>query len=196
MKVEAPAIFPLLRSDAQGQILATLELSHRGETAADLARQVEASLPTVTRELARLHDAGIIEATPVGRRAVYRLNVRHPLAEAVREIAMFAHGPQPVVARELSSVPGIVQAVLFGSWAARRRGEPGPPPGDIDLLVVGRPDRDELYDALRRAEGRLRREVNATTITPERWATVDDPFVATVRARPWVDLDVDTGVSA
>ena len=132
----------------------------------------------------------------MGRRAVYSLNVRHPLAEVVREIAMFTHGPQPVVARELSSVPGIVQAVLFGSWAARRRGEPGPPPGDIDVLVIGRHDRDELYDALRRAEGRLRREVNATTITPERWATVDDPFVATVRARTWVDLDVDTGGNA
>ncbi|MFL0712894.1 MAG: winged helix-turn-helix domain-containing protein [Microcella pacifica] len=66
-----------------------------------MARHVDASLPTVTRELARLHDAEIIEATPVGRRAVYSLNVRHPLAEVVREIAMFTHGPQPVVAREL-----------------------------------------------------------------------------------------------
>ena len=54
MKVKAPALFPLLRSETQGEVLAALELSERGETAADLARHVDASLPTVTRELARL----------------------------------------------------------------------------------------------------------------------------------------------
>lgn len=190
MKVQPSALFPLLRSDTQGQILATLELSERGETASDLARHVDASLPTVTRELTRLADAAIVESTTVGRRAVYRLNPRHPLADAVRDIAMFTYGPHPVIARELQSVSGITAAVLFGSWAARRRGEPGPPPGDVDVLVIGSPDLDALYDALTRAESRLRREVNATTITPARWEAVDDPFISTVRARPWVDLEI------
>ena len=60
------------------------------------------------------------------------------------------------------------------------------------MLAVGEPDLDELYDAMRRVEQSLRREVNVTTMTSERWDAVDDPFVETVRARPWVDLAVDT----
>lgn len=193
MKVKASALFPLLRSDTQGQLLAALELSTRGETATELARLVGTSLPTVTRELARLSGAGLLSTEWVGRRAVYRPNPEHPLSDAVREIALFTYGPQPVIARELAGMSGVRMAAIFGSWAARRDGEPGLPPGDIDVLVVGNPDLDEVYDAIRRAEGVLRREVNVTTVTPERWAAVDDPFVSTVRARPWVDLQIGTG---
>ncbi|RZS57722.1 MarR family protein [Microcella putealis] len=192
MKVKSSALFPLLRSDTQGQILAALVLSERGETASELARQVGTSLPTVTRELGRLVDAGLLVSELVGRRAVYRPNGAHPLAEATAEIALFTYGPEPVIARELATVPGIAQAMIFGSWAARRRGKPGPPPRDIDVLVVGGADLDDLYDAAERAEGVLKREVNITSLTPEQWANVDDGFVATVRERPWVDLQVDT----
>lgn len=192
MKVKPSALFPLLRSDTQGQLLAALELSDRGETATDLARLVGTSLPTATRELGRLADAELIAVESVGRRAVYRPNRHHPLSDAVRQIALFTYGPHPVVARELATVPGIAEAAIFGSWAARRAGEAGPPPGDIDVLVVGNPDRDALYDALSRAEAALRREVNATVLAPDAWAAVDDPFVSTLRARPSVDLAVDT----
>jgi predicted nucleotidyltransferase len=30
-----------------------------------------------------------------------------------------------------------MELAVFGSWAARYRGERGPVPGDVDLLVVG-----------------------------------------------------------
>lgn len=192
MKVTPSALFPLLRSDTQGQLLAALELSDRGDTATELARQVGTSLPTAMRELGRLAEAELLTVESVGRRAVYRPNRQHPLSDSVRQIILFAYGPQPVVARELATVPGITEAAIFGSWAARRAGEPGPPPGDIDVLVVGEPDRDALYDALRRAESVLRHEVNATVITSDEWVAVDDPFVSTLRARPSVDLAVDT----
>jgi predicted nucleotidyltransferase len=36
---------------------------------------------------------------------------------------------------------GIEAAAIFGSWAARAAGEAGPSPVDVDLLVIGRPDR-------------------------------------------------------
>lgn len=190
MKVPAPALFPLLRSETQGRLLAALVLAERAETASELARHTVASLPTVMRELDRLAVAELIVSSPVGRRAVFRLNAAHPLSDAVRDIAMFAYGPASVIASELADVGGVNRAILFGSWAARRTGEPGGPPGDIDLLVIGAPDREALYDALRRAETRLRREVNATILTVERWDAVDDPFVSNVRERPWVELAI------
>jgi hypothetical protein len=47
--------------------------------------------------------------------------------------------------------------------AARHSGEPGlRPVGDIDVLVLGEPDRDRLYEAISAAERRLGRQVQAT----------------------------------
>ncbi|HEX3965845.1 MAG TPA: nucleotidyltransferase domain-containing protein [Trebonia sp.] len=54
-------------------------------------------------------------------------------------------------------------AYIYGSWAARHAGQPGQRPvGDIDLLVLGTPDRDQLHDALSTAEQRLGRPVEST----------------------------------
>lgn len=58
------------------------------------------------------------------------------------------------------SVAGAAQVVIFGSGAARYAGEAGPPPHDIDVLVVGKVDRADLYDAADRAQARLGIEVN------------------------------------
>jgi hypothetical protein len=45
-----------------------------------------------------------------------------------------------VVIAEEFAIPGVKQVVIFGSWAARYAGRAGPPPHDIDVLVVGKVD--------------------------------------------------------
>jgi predicted nucleotidyltransferase len=60
-------------------------------------------------------------------------------------------------------VSGITAAYIYGSWAARHEGQAGQRPvRDIDVLVLGEPDRDQLYAALSAAEVRLARPVQAT----------------------------------
>jgi hypothetical protein len=61
-------------------------------------------------------------------------------------------------------------------------------PGDVDVLVIGSPDRDDVYEASERAGGRLGRDVNATVVTPERWAGAAEPFLQQVQRRPIVRL--------
>ena len=36
---------------------------------------------------------------------------------------------------------------IYGSFAARLTGAPGPPPQDVDVMVVGAPDVDAVHDA-------------------------------------------------
>ena len=63
----------------------------------------------------------------------------------------------------MRDVSGITTAYIYGSWAARHEGQPGQRPiGDIDVLILGEPDRDQLYAALSIAEQRLARPVQAT----------------------------------
>ncbi len=65
----------------------------------------------------------------------------------------------------LSEIDGVEEAFVFGSWAARDAGEPGPAPRDIDVLVLG----DAALRAVRRAcrgvEEDLRVEVNRWSST-------------------------------
>lgn len=84
------------------------------------------------------------------------------------------------------------QAFIYGSWAARYTGEQGAPPNDVDVLVVGTADPDDLDDVAQAAERRLGREINIRRIKPETWAqpAPTDAFLASVRSRPLVELDL------
>ena len=75
---------------------------------------------------------------------------------------------------------GIESAFIYGSWARRYQGETGAPPGDIDLLVVGSVQVDDVYDVMEMASARLSREVNPTVLTTEyRDLVVGDQEIAT-----------------
>lgn len=93
-----------------------------------------------------------------------------------------------MLAEQLADCEGIAFADIFGSWAARYHGEPGPEPADIDLLVVGNPDRDDLHDATQEASRRLNRPVNPVVITQRRWDTSEEGFIVELHTRPRVPV--------
>ena len=116
-----------------------------------------------------------------------------PLTAPLTELLLRSFGPRQVLAEELEGVEGIDRAYLFGSWAARYAGEAGRPPADLDVLVIGAPDRDELDDAAQRAASRLAREVNVTIRSPAWWRDGTDGFHADVTRRPLVPLFSEDG---
>lgn len=95
-------------------------------------------------------------------------------------------GPAAALREALAKVDGVDDAFIFGSWAARYEGATGPPPNDIDLLVVGNPDLDKLYAALRAVERDLRLDVNPVVRSPDEWRAGDAGFLDQVRRGPLV----------
>lgn len=83
-------------------------------------------------------------------------------------------------------MPGIEEAYVFGSWARRYLGEPGPAPREIDVLVIGDADQDRVYAACQAAEGRLGAEVDATILSRAEWEDAEVGFVPAIRAEPRV----------
>ncbi|HET9898909.1 MAG TPA: hypothetical protein VFQ44_28630 [Streptosporangiaceae bacterium] len=71
------------------------------------------------------------------------------------DLLAVTYGPLPVLADLLAAQSGVDAAFIYGSWAARYRGEPGPLPADVDVLVAGTADRDDLDDIARAAQDRL-----------------------------------------
>ena len=189
MKVRAPSLAPLLRSNAQGDILALLLLNPDGEfSLSDIAREVGALPATVHREVERLVVSGTLTDRTIGRSRMIRANTGHELYRPLAEIIMATYGPRAVLPGLFEGVDGVESAFLFGSWAARYHGESGPPPRDIDVAVVGNPTRAALADVARQAEQMMRREVNIARIAPVDWADSSTPFVATLKSRPRVAL--------
>lgn len=149
----------------------------------ELAHRLGVSQSTVSREVDRLTEAGLVRDGRRGNLRLLRANVDNPLARPLGELLALTYGPAAVLGELLGTVRGVDEAYVYGSWAARYAGEPGPPPRDIDVLVVGTADEDDLADAARVAEGRLGREVNIHRVSAQAWRAGDDPFLASVRSR-------------
>ena len=186
MRPAAPALFPLLRSELQGRLLVRSLLGGTEESVADLAAAVGADPGNTAREVARLEQADIVATRRVGRTKLVRANTRAPFYSPLLDLITVVLGPAKVLAEELSKLDGIVSAEIFGSWAARHHGEHGRPPADVDLLIVGSPDRDDLHDATQAAAQRLNRPVNPVVISPRRWKASNDGFIRELHSRPRV----------
>jgi hypothetical protein len=183
MNQAPPPIFPLLRSELQARILARTFLGGGEESVADLAQAIDADAGNTAREVTRLERGGVLTSRKVGRTKLVRANAQAPFYQQLHDLIVIVLGPAHVLAERLAPLPGINSVDIFGSWAARYLGGPGPAPADIDVLVVGSPDRDELYDATKEAERVLNREVNAVVISPRRWNAADDGFIVELRSR-------------
>ncbi|WP_200823868.1 MarR family transcriptional regulator [Nonomuraea solani] len=184
-----------MRSPFQGELLAWLFLHPEEEYAqVDLARRFEVSPASVTREVDRLSAAGLLATRRAGNMRMIRADTDVPVARPLTELLALTYGPIAVLGERLAEVPGVEEAFIYGSWAARYSGEPGRVPNDVDVLVVGSADEDDLYDAARAAEGVLGREVNIRRLSREAWASPEgDPFLETVKTRPLVRLQMGEG---
>lgn len=166
MRTAPPLLAPLFRSDGQARLLAELFLSGSDElNLNELAERAGLAYGTVHREVGRLLEAGLLSERRVGQARLVRPNPESPLTQPVRDLLLVSAGPVPLLAGELREIAGVQAAFLYGSFAARMRGEPGDAPNDIDVMVVGTPDPMAVYDACRRVGDQVGREVNATIMT-------------------------------
>lgn len=194
--VPPSSLAPILRSDTQGRILARLLTDpDKSYTLSELVDRVHSSMPTVQREVRRAEDAGIVVTERVGPARLVRAKRDHPLFHALRQNLLATYGPPIVAAREFGEIDGTDPVLIFGSWTARYLGEPGRAPNDIDVLVVGSPDRDEVDDAAERAERAIGLPVQATGRSRDEWSTAEDSFIREVRSRPFVVVTADPAVA-
>lgn len=180
MRSEPPLLAPIFRSEGQARLLSTVLLTGDELSVTDLARRAGLAYPTAHREVARLLDAGILVERQVGRARLIRGNGESPLVDPLREILRVATGPVVMLTEELARIEGIESVFLYGSFAARMLGNAGPAPHDIDVMVLGEPDVDAVYEACARIEGAVHRPVNATMLTREEFAA-SSAFLDNVR---------------
>lgn len=194
MRTPSPQLLPLFRSEGQGRLLARVYLDRdRPAPLAQLARELGLDDGGVTREADRLERAGLVRSERVGRSRILHPNERSPYYPDLYGLLLKAFGPGALVGPAFRDVAGIDEAFLFGSWAARYAGEPGHDPADIDVLLVGAPDRPSVYRIAGELESMLGREVNPVIVSRDRWDEASEGFIREVKDAPLLKLDLGDG---
>ena len=176
-----PTILPLFRSEVQFRVLGELFTNPGLELAiGELADRIGHARPTVSHEVARLVEAGLLSSRREGNRTLVAAALETTFSDDLRSLLTKAYGPIHAIRERFSDLP-VTYVAVFGSWAARWRGTPGLPPNDIDLLVVGDATYDQVWEAAADLSAQLGIEVNPVLRSPDRWGTDDSPFADEVR---------------
>jgi DNA-binding transcriptional ArsR family regulator len=170
-----PTLLPLLRSSLLGELLAWIYLHpEMNYSVLELAQRFKVSRRVAGREIDRLVEAGLVRPERRANLYLVRAELAGPAARPLTELLELTYGPAAVLAELLPPIPGVAEAYLYGSWAARCAGRPGPPPRDVDVLVLGDARAEDLGGAAAAAERRLGREVNIYQMSLRDWRAADD----------------------
>lgn len=162
----------------------------------ELAERIDAPVSTTSNELERLVAAGIVRVRQVGRTRLVSANTDTRLNRPLTDLIAVTYGPLAIVAEEFAEIPHADLVLIYGSWAARYEGQHGPPPNDVDVMVVGEAPRSDVYDAAERAQRRLGLPVNPTMSSRQRWTDARDALIQQIQASAYtVVLDRQPGGS-
>ncbi len=187
MRTRAPILAPVFRSEGQARLLAELLLGGEELSISEVAERAGVAYATVHGEVEHLLAAGILRERKAGRTRMISGNPKSPLVAPLREILLVSTGPVVLLSEELSTIEGVNRAFLYGSFAARSQGIDGGAPSDIDVMVIGDPDVDVIYDACSRVEEQVGRPVNPTILSEEEFAA-DSGFLRSIRSHPIVPI--------
>lgn len=155
----------------------------------EIARKTAMGKGALTRELAKLTEAGILTVTKLGNQNHYQANSSCPIYGELKQIVIKTFGIKGVLQQGISGLlENVEQAFIYGSVA---KGEEHAE-SDIDLMLVGNGlSYSEVMEGLEPLEEQLNRQINPTIYTPEEFSQrlgEGQNFVSKVMSQSRVDL--------
>lgn len=121
----------------------------------------------------------MIDRTAEGMQVYYEAKTYGTLYEALDYLMRRTAGVREALRRELEDLAGIESVLVFGSYVTRMTG----PDSDVDVLIVGSPDRDELTDRLEAVQKEVGRPINEVVMSPAELAerrSRGDAFIGSI----------------
>lgn len=153
----------------------------------EIAVRLEVDPANLSRQMNRFLKSGLFIAEPRGRLKIYSLNTTYPLYKELSSIVFKTVGVEGALREAMNNLKGIETSCLFGSFASRRADEVS----DIDLLIIGSPDLEELGERIFDLEKRLGRTIQYRILSRsefDRRRRAKDPFLVDIRNKPIISL--------
>lgn len=121
-----------------------------------LARITGSPAAYARKALLKLQEEGLLKSEFQGKERYFYLNKEYPLYEEIKKIVSKTMGAEGLLRKTLQKITGIESAFIFGSFAQGKEDAQS----DIDLMVLGHPEEDEIVLAVSKLEKALDREIN------------------------------------
>ena len=150
----------------------------------EVARLTGTVAGTMSKELKRLHQVGLLLLDRVGNQVHFQANTQHPVYPELSALLRKTIGLADVLTLALGAVSDRIQAAfVYGSVAQSRENSHS----DVDVMIVGNLTFSEAVKALYDAQSQLQREINAKVFSAKEWhdkLAEKSPFVLDVMAKP------------
>jgi predicted nucleotidyltransferase len=123
---------------------------------------------TIAPELALLTDLGLLVSKRVGNQVFYRANQESPVFPELKTLVAKTVGVFQLLRSALEPLSDRIQlAFVYGSLAKREETAQS----DVDLMVVGQVELDEVLARLQAVEKQIQRPINPTVYSSEDFQT-------------------------
>ncbi|QLH09480.1 nucleotidyltransferase domain-containing protein [Candidatus Nitrosotenuis sp. DW1] len=131
----------------------------------ELSRVIDISPIYVQKELKNLYSLGLLTRRTQGNMVLYVLDKRSTISDDLKRIFLKTEGVGNEILKSLDKAK-IQYALIYGSFAKGVETTKS----DIDLLVIGDIDEDDLLKSVSKAEGKVGREISYVLWTPKEFA--------------------------
>lgn len=153
----------------------------------EIARRTGLPAGTVTRELTRLAEVGLLQREKRGNQQVYRADTGCPIYTELASILRKTSGMADVLAQALAPAASTLRAAFVFGSVAQGRETAG---SDIDLLLIGDIGFGQAVELLYPVQATLGREVNPKVFAVAEFAAkaTTEAFLRDVLAKPKIFL--------
>lgn len=177
-------LFPEYRRRVLGLLLLRPDEALHGR---EIARRTGLPAGTITRELTKLAEVGLLKRTKRGNQQVYSADTSGPIFTELASILRKTSGLADVLVQALApAAPKLRLAFVFGSVA--RGQETGG--SDVDVMLIGDLGFREAVELLHPCQATLGREVNPKIFSASEFTdkAATEPFLIDVLAKPKIFL--------
>lgn len=180
----ASTLLPEYRRRVLGLLLLRPDEALHGR---EIARRTGLPAGTVTRELTRLAEVGLLRREKRGNQQLYSADTTCPIHTELASILRKTSGMADVLAQALAPVASVLRAAFVFGSVAQGRETAG---SDIDLMLIGELGFGQAVTLLYPLQATLGREINPKILSAAEFAAgaATEPFLRDVLAKPKIFL--------
>jgi len=153
----------------------------------ELEKKINFPVQNIRRELINLEKKGMFKREKSGNQVFYYLNKESPIYNDIENIISKTIGIENKLRESLSELSGIKQAFIFGSFADGTKDYLS----DIDIIIVGDIDENNLIGKIMEFETKFEREINYHIYSEKEFKKrkkEKDSFISNILSKPVIFL--------